>query len=60
MKRIICFVKGHMSRISECPFTGYTYDVCDRCQTNVIIGRRSQSANINHHPRLNLPNAIID
>jgi len=26
-----CLIKGHLSRKSSCPFTGYDYDICDRC-----------------------------
>lgn len=37
--RIICFVVGHKSRITSCPFTLLKYDKCDRCQGSVIIGR---------------------
>ena len=34
---IKCFIKGHLSRKSSCPFTGYDYDICDRCGKTSII-----------------------
>jgi hypothetical protein len=41
MKRIICMIKGHMSRESSCPFTGNLYDICDNCGKKNVIGNIS-------------------
>jgi hypothetical protein len=37
--RFICLVKGHKSDIASCPFTGYKYDACSRCESYKIVGK---------------------
>jgi hypothetical protein len=30
--KLVCWVKGHeLTSESSCPFTGYTYILCDKC-----------------------------
>lgn len=38
-KRFICFIIGHKSRITSCPFTLLKYDKCDRCSGSIVIGK---------------------
>lgn len=37
-KRLLCFIIGHQSRITSCPFTLLKYDKCDRCNRSMVIG----------------------
>lgn len=39
LNRLVCFVLGHKSRITACPFTLLKYDKCDRCEGSVVIGK---------------------
>ena len=38
INRIVCQIRGHvLEQAGTCPFTGSTYDYCDRC--NAMIPR---------------------
>ena len=30
--KLVCILRGHVERISNCPYTLYTYITCNRCE----------------------------
>jgi hypothetical protein len=35
---------GHLSRNSSCPFTGNSYEICDRCGKRSLLGKTSNKS----------------
>lgn len=41
---IKCKMVGHLSRNSSCPFTGNSYEICDRCGKRSLLGKTSNKS----------------